>query len=494
MGRGLKIGQKISIKKLISWTGCSVLSYGAAADGQNAYISSISTDTRKIKENDFFIPVLGQNYDGHDFLAEAVKKKCAGFVIDSRHSGSADSARLGTDPKLWERLIILQAEDTITFLLDVAHNYIRKFNPLVIGVTGSAGKTTTKDFIVEILSGAFNTGFTPGNFNTELGIALAVLEITKDTQFFVAELGMRASGQIEMLSKVINIDIGAITSVGESHLEFFNNVEDIALAKAEIAVSLEKKGGVLFLNNDNDYAQMILENVRCRIIKYGMNNNLEFNFIGKGADRAGCYSMELFSGKNKINEFMVPVAGYHNLYNACCAAAICSYLGVDKELIKNGIEGAAAGENRMEIFEKSGKMIINDCYNASPISMKCAIDTLKTVSDENKCRSVAVLADMLELGKQSQSLHFEIGRYLKKKEIEVLIAIGEISSNICNGYAEGSGISGPDNIDSGESRKVYFFKDTESFIKNAEEILKPGDCILIKGSRANKLEKLIDFI
>ncbi len=494
MGKSLKIGQKISLKRIITWTGCNVISYGKAAGSSGKYISSISTDTRTIKENDFFIPVTGQNFDGHDFLADAVKKKCCGFAVDTTHKKSLEHAKANSDPSVWEQLIILEAAGTLSFLLDIAGNYIRRFNPLVIGVTGSAGKTTTKDFIVNILSPSFNIKFTPGNLNTELGIALSVLEINKDTQFFVAELAMRAKGQIGMLSETVNLDIGAITSVGASHLEFFKDVNEIALAKAEMADFLKEKGGVLFLNNDDEYTGFIMENVSCRIIKYGRNNNLEYNFLEKGADNSGRYDMELFNSDRKVNEFMVPVPGYHNIYNACCAAAVCSYLGVDKSTIKNGIEGTAAGENRMRIIERGGKIIINDCYNASPLSMKCAIDTLKTVTENNNCRSVAILADMMELGSSSAELHFEIGKYIKEKAIDVLIAIGDISKNICIGFGR--------EIKAGENERnagrilpqVYHFKDSGSFADAASDIIKPGDCILVKGSRANRLEKIIDFL
>ena len=170
---------------------------------------------------------------------------------------------------MWDSLVILKSQDNISFLLGLSAGYIRQFNPIVIGITGSVGKTTTKDFMVNILKGSFNIKFTAKNYNTEIGIAVSILEIDKMTQFFIAELGMRAKGQIGMLSEIINLDIGAITAVGPSHLEFFNNVEEIALAKAEMAEFLAKKKGVLFLNNDDDWAEFISRNISCRIIRFG---------------------------------------------------------------------------------------------------------------------------------------------------------------------------------------------------------------------------------
>lgn len=490
----MKIGQKISFKRFISWTGSRVLSCGKNALNKRSFISSISTDTRTLEENDFFIPVAGQNYDGHNYIAEAVGKKCCGFVIDAKNEAALENARKKSDPKIWQELLILQADDNISFLLDLASNYIRRFNPVVIGITGSAGKTTTKDFLVSILSGVFKIVFTPKNFNTEIGIALSALEVNKDAQFFIVELGMRAKGQIGMLSRVVNLDIGAITSIGPSHLEFFKDVSEIALAKSEIADYLDEKGGVLFLNNDDEWTDLILKKIHCKVLKYGRNNNLDYNFLEKHIDSLGKYSFEFFNKNHMITEIDLPVPGFHNIYNACCAAAVCSYLGLASNFISIGIRNAVFGENRMKIISGGGKIIINDCYNASPLSMKRAIDTLKLVSGKNSCRSVAILADMLELGNLSPDLHFQLGLYLKEKGIDILVAIGELSKNICKGYEFKKITGSRENHGREDITKYYHFMDCESFCKNAGKIIKTGDCILIKGSRANRLEKIIDFI
>jgi UDP-N-acetylmuramoyl-tripeptide--D-alanyl-D-alanine ligase len=475
----MKLGSKIKFKEIIKWTGSAV--YNSKANGtlQNSYMSSISTDTRTIEKGDFFIPVTGENYNGHDFIPDALNLGASGFVFESRFNNMITDWKDKTKSLLWDNITILETENSINFLQDIGHHYIRKFNPIVIGITGSAGKTTTKDFIVSILGRFFDIKFTPKNFNTEIGISKSILEIDKNTQFFIAEIGMRARGQVRKLAEAINLDIGAITAVGPSHLEFFKSVEEIALAKSEMAEFIAKKNGVLFLNNDDDWTDFIEKRKKCKILKFGRNNNLDFNFLERDMDEYGKFSFDFYKNKKKLAEINLPVSGYHNLYNACCAAAICSFLKLGPEMVREGIENAILENKRMETLRKGNKIIINDCYNASPLSMKKAIDTLKLIASKNNGRSVAILADMLELGDDSEKLHFEIGQYLKEKDINLVVAIGKLSKQICCGFL-------PD--------KSYYFDDKKDLTGKLQNFLKAGDVILIKGSRSNRLESLMDFI
>lgn len=492
----MKTGKKISIKKLLEWSGCQSVHDFKNSAGQAKFISSISTDSRTLENGDFFIPVAGPNFDGHDFIEDCILKGASGFVIDSRRIKNLEKLKNKIDGPLWDSLIILKSRDNISFLLDLSAGYIRQFNPIVIGVTGSVGKTTTKDFMVNILKDSFNIRFTAKNYNTELGIAVSILEIDKMTQFFIAELGMRAKGQIGLLSKVINLDMGAITAVGPAHLEYFNNVEEIALAKAEMAGFLEKKNGVLFLNNDDDWADFISLNISCRTIRFGRNNALDYNFIEGPPDNMGVYSFDFNKKDKKITEIYMPLPGLHNVYNACCAAAICSHLGLNPEMIKAGLENAELQKNRMRIFRHKDMIIINDCYNANPLSMKRAIDTLKTVARLNDTRSVAILADMLELGADSADLHFETGRYLTENKIDILIAYRPLSENICSGFSAYNDSLKELSVENDSSCKknYYYFKDKKQLCESLNGILKKDDTVLLKGSRANKLEDIIDYL
>ncbi|MCG2789140.1 MAG: UDP-N-acetylmuramoyl-tripeptide--D-alanyl-D-alanine ligase [Actinomycetia bacterium] len=475
----MKLGSKIKLKEILDWTSSTVYGQKDNKDFQNFNLTSISTDTRTIEEEDFFIPVVGENYNGHDFILDALKQGASGFIFESRFNDMIAGWRDKIESDIWDNMVVLETENNLSFLQDISHHYIRKFNPIVIGITGSVGKTTTKDFVVSILSRVFNTKFTPKNFNTEIGISKSVLEIDGNTQFFIAELGMRANGQIGKLAKVVNLDIGAITAVGPSHLEFFKNMEGVALAKSEMAEFITVKRGVLFLNNDDDWTDFIEKRIKCKVLKFGRNNSLDFNFLEKDMDEYGKFSFGFYKNKKKLAEINLPVSGYHNLYNACCAAAICSFLKLEPEMIREGIESAVLENKRMEVGRKGDKIIINDCYNANPLSMKKAIDTLKLIASKNKGRSVAILADMLELGDESQRLHFEIGQYLKEKNIDMVVVVGKLSKKICSGFLP---------------KKSYYFDDKGNLSSKLQSFLKAGDVILIKGSRANRLESLLDFI
>ncbi len=476
--------EKIKIENLLSWTECELIS-----GNPGKYIFNISTDSRTIKEGDFFIPVVGENYDGHDFIELALEKGACGFVFESQYS-----ERL----KLWEKsiktrklndLIIIKSQNNLFFLNNIAYHYIRKFNPTVIGITGSAGKTTSKNLLVSILSRKHKVKFTPENYNTEIGVSKSILEIDGGTEIFIAELGMRGRGQIKLLSDMCNLNIGAITSIGESHLAFFNDLEEIAMAKAEMADILYRNNGVLFLNNDDLYSDFIEKRVKCKNLRFGRDNEIAFNFIEKDVDCMGRFEFDLLKDDKKVTNIKLNVPGYHNIYNACCAAAIALYLDIDTETIKKGIEEAVIESSRMGVINKKDRIIIDDCYNANPLSVKRAIDTLSLISKKRNMRSVAIIGDMLELGSKSPALHADIGRYLSEKKVDVLIAVGSLSANIYKGFKNSANLN-----NSKSSRSCYYFSNKEELMGEIDDLIKPGDIILIKGSRANKMEDIVNMV
>jgi UDP-N-acetylmuramoyl-tripeptide--D-alanyl-D-alanine ligase len=492
LGFEVNLGENIKYEDLIKWSSADVHAHGTAVAVSTQHISSISTDSRTINAGDFFIPIIGENFDGHEFIRKSIKKGCAGFVFQKDHLHKMDSWKDSINPDIWNKLIVLQTENTVDFLLGLAANYIRQFDVKVIGITGSVGKTTTKDFLVNILSRSFNIGFTPENYNTEIGVTKSVLEIGKTTEIFIAELGMRSSGQIMQLCEVIGPEIGAITSVTPSHLEFFNSIEEIALAKAEIGFWLKSRNGILFLNNDDEWTDYIIKKTGCDFKKFGgRNGNLDYSFIEKDCDDLGRYSIDFYTGKKDIPDIKLKIPGFHNIYNACCAASIADYLGVSGPDIKNGLEGTSIEENIIHIFNRAGKIIINDCYNANPLSMKRAVDTLKLAASKNSSRSVAVLSDMLELGRDSEKLHFNLGEYIFDSGIDVLITIGKLSGYISEGFKHAMLKDPGKNTD---KDRIYHFKDKKNLAAKLAKILNNSDTVLIKGSRANRLETLIDYI
>ncbi len=461
--------ESILINKILNWTGARLL-WG----NKESYVSSFSTDSRTIGLNDFFIPVTGENHEGSDFIIEAIRKGAGGFVYSKNQNNITDVLKLVKND--FPEVTVLESGNTLDFFKNTAGGYLKQFNAISIGITGSAGKTTTKNFIVSILKRVSDTVFSPGNFNNEIGIPKTIFE--------VVELGMRAKGQIADLSQICNLKYGIITGIGPSHLEFFKNVEEIALAKAEIGEVINKNNGILFLNGDDRYSEIIEKTINCASEKCGCGAGFKYNFTNYKCDRNAVYDFDLNMFDKNIEHINLDMPGFHNVYNSLLAAGLSLHLGIEPSLIKNSISETVAESLRMQIIEKNEKVILNDCYNANPLSVKSAIDSLAVISKKRKMRSVAVLGDMLELGDETEKLHEEIGSYLSEKNIDILVAFGKIAINIFNKF------------ESTRQNKIksFYFDKKEKMLSEIGEIIKPGDAVLIKGSRANKMENIIDYI
>jgi UDP-N-acetylmuramoyl-tripeptide--D-alanyl-D-alanine ligase len=469
--------ESILINEILNWTGAKLL-----LGKKDNRITSFSTDSRTIARDDFFVPITGENYDGADYIIEAARKHASGFVYSKNQNNINNVLELIKNE--FPEVTVLESGNTLDFFKEAAKGYLKQFNAVPIGITGSVGKTTTKNFIVNILEKKFETVFSKKNFNNEIGIPKTIFEVNKNTKYLVVELGMRAKGQIADLAQICNIKYGIITGVGPSHLEFFKNVEEIALAKAEIGEMIFKNNGILFLNGDDKYTGLIEKNIKCISIKCGSDFDFKYNFSNCGYDMNSVYDFDLNMPDKNILHINLNIPGYHNIYNSVLAAALSLHLGIEPSIIKKSINETTPESLRMEIIEKNGKVILNDCYNANPLSVKSAIDSLAIISEKRKMRSIAILGDMLELGIETEKLHEEIGRYLFEKNIDILIAFGKISINIFNGFRS-----------SKENKlKGFYFEKKEKMLNGIGKIIKPGDAILIKGSRANKMENIIDYI
>ncbi|MDD5659714.1 MAG: UDP-N-acetylmuramoyl-tripeptide--D-alanyl-D-alanine ligase [Actinomycetota bacterium] len=469
--------ESISTKEILSWTKSKLIS-----GSPDSVVSNFSTDSRITVSDDFFIPIKGENYDGHVFIVDALKTGVKGFVYDSNYDDKKNLVSFAN--RNYPSVLILESGDTVEFLGNVAKGYLKKFKAKSIGITGSAGKTSTKNFLVNILKKVSNTVFTKKNYNNEIGIPKTIFDVNKDTMYFIAELGMRAKGQIARLSEICNLNYGIITGIGPSHLEFFKNIDEIALAKAEIGKTINESKGILFLNGDDAYADLVEKNVKCKVLKCGKGNGFKYNFSNCKNDKFAVYSFDLNYYDKKITRIGLNIPGYHNVYNALLAASTALYFGVEPEKIKDAIGETTSEALRMEIIEKEGKLILNDCYNANPLSLKSAVDSLSIIAKNQKRRSVAIIGDMLELGRASKEMHEEIGHYLAVKEIDVLIALGEKSAGICGKFSQSVK----------PCKEIHYFKKKEHLLLEIEKIIKSGDAVLIKGSRANKMENIIDYI
>jgi len=478
MGKGLKIGKPFKVKELLNRQNSLIVS-----GDQDTVLQSISTDTRTLEKGDFFLPIEGPSFDGHDFIADAIRLGCSGFSYSKFRSNKYDEAVKNIDKDLLGSLLVIRTGKTIDFLIDLASSYIGRFNTKNIGITGSVGKTTTKGFLVSILSDR-NIKYTPKNYNTEIGVSLSALKIEQDTEFFIAELAMRGKEQIKTLSKMIGLDIGLITAIGPSHLEFFKDEKEIAMAKAEIACGFNKNA-ILFLNDGDKHSNFISEKVEYCTESFGSKKESYINFSDISTDDLGRYSFMINSMTRPLLHIDLKFPGLHNVYNACAAAAAAYALGVEEGSIKNGLENARIEGNRMNI-ERSGNMIIlDDCYNANPLSVKEAINTLSLIKDKNPGRrAVAILADMLELGPSENELHFQVGQYLVKKGIDIAILFGRLSKNTCRGFKDKNTVK----------NNCHYFKDKGSLLSDLKDLVRDDDIILIKGSRSNRMETLLEIL
>ncbi len=394
--------------------------------GKNVSVTYITTDSRAVKDGCLFVAIKGDKFDGHDFIDKAWENG-ASCVLSSKeiHVPEGKSAII--------------VNDTRKAFLDMAKGYRELFDIPVCAVTGSVGKTTTKDMIAGVLSEEYNVLKTSGNFNNDIGVPITLFSLEKEHTAAVVEMGMNHKGEIDTLAKAVTPNIGVITNVGVSHIENLGSREGILSAKCEMLPHI-RKGGYAVLNGDDD----MLIKVRGREKEYGLPDGVNVIWYGTdekcdiyaknieilGIDGVKC---TIYTPKGSFDA-VISVPGKHMVYNAMAAAAVGIIRNMSLENIKRGIENFIPTGKRMERFTLSnGAVVIDDSYNANPVSVKAAIDVL-ACCEGKKC---AVLGDMFELGDFAKDMHREIGLYAAEKGIDELAAIGENSVNIYEGALEG---------------------------------------------------------
>lgn len=451
--------EKISLGFILSATGGRL-----AREHYNVRVSGISTDTRTVKEGDLFIALRGDNFDGNDYIQTAFDKGAYAAVAEV----AADS---------FSRPVITVA-DTRAALLHLAASYRLNFGIPVVGVTGSVGKTSTKDTIHAVLSQKFLTHKNEGNRNNEIGMPMSVFGLERRHEAAVFEMGMSGFGEISRLTRVARPDIGVITNIGVSHIGKLGSRENILKAKLEIIDGMSKDG-VLILNADNDLLGAYIKEAKGKlpieIISFGIK------------DHSGVYADDISSGANgsdftihygsKTIRAHMGVVGEHHIYNALAAFSVGLRLGVEPQAAVKGLAEFRPSGLRQNIQEVNGISLIEDCYNASPDSMNAGFNVLSTVA---KKRKIAVLADMLELGDESQKAHTEVGVAAAKSGVDILLSYGDFARYYCEGYNQTK--------NGGES---CFFDDKAALSKAILNLLHSGDTVLFKGSRGMKLEEVI---
>ena len=421
--------------------------------------NKLCIDTRKIEKNNVFLAIKGSNFNGNDFAVKALEQGASIVIIDEVKFNLKEVENKGT---------VIKVRDTREALLNLAKFYREKLGLKVVGVTGSTGKTSTKDLIAALLSDKYKVFKTKGNFNNDIGLPLMILELTSEFDVAVLEMGMSSLGEIELLASVARPNIAVITNIGLSHIENLKTQENILKAKMEICTFFNKEN-TLIINAEDKLLQNISSNV-FKVKKIGYNHEYDVyasNIILREEETE--FLAHAF-GEEAV--FNLPMAGKHNVLNTMLAIEVAKCLNVSFKQMLKGLENLEATSMRLQVIKKEGLTIINDCYNASPDSMRSSLDVLSAYKN---CRRIAILGDMYELGDESERAHFEVGEYAKDK-VDILIVIGRYIKNFKDGF---------------KNDNIIMYNTKEECIKELKSIVKKNDVILIKASRGMKLEYVV---
>ncbi|PWU67540.1 UDP-N-acetylmuramoyl-tripeptide--D-alanyl-D-alanine ligase [Gracilibacillus dipsosauri] len=435
---------------------------------KDVQIEGVSIDTRSIQQGQLFIPLPGSNVDGHKFVRQAFEKGARATFWKKGVDGAP------------EDIPLIFVDDPLIAMQQLARSYRDQTGVRIVGVTGSNGKTSTKDMIAEVLSSTFSVQKTKGNFNSQLGLPLSIFELEKDTEVMVLEMGMSDVGQIEILSKIAKPDIAVITNIGESHLEYLGSREKIADAKFEITTGLKNDGAFIYDGDEPLLQQKI------------SSSTFSFQTISFGeTDTSDLFplSIEL---KDNGTEFTVntipqtplflPVLGMHNVKNALASIAVGQFMGINEEKMKRALAKVTLTSMRMEAHQgKNDCLIINDAYNASPTSMKAAVSLVDSLEKYHK--KVLVLGDMLELGKAEKEFHQEVGSFISNLTIDYVFTYGRLGQFIASAVKEKS-----------EEIKTRAFDDKQDLKESLLPLLDRDTVVLFKASRGMKLEEIVEDI
>ncbi|WP_285769483.1 UDP-N-acetylmuramoyl-tripeptide--D-alanyl-D-alanine ligase [Peribacillus sp. SI8-4] len=436
---------------------------------QSMGIQGVTIDSRTVTEGCLFIPLKGGQVDGHQYVKQALA------------DGAAASFWQKDVPNPPTDLPLIFVENTEKALQELARSYRTQLNIKVVGITGSNGKTTTKDMTAALLATTYKVHKTSGNFNNHLGLPLTVLSMEEDTEAAVLEMGMSSRGEIEFLSKMAKPEVAIITNIGESHLLDLGSREEIANAKLEIVEGLAKEGVLIYHGDEPLLRNRIKKDfLDLNVLSFGRTeqNDLFPQLITQGADSTSftiaCDGTEA--------EYEIPVLGHHNVLNALAAILAAKKLGVGDSSIRKGLSAIQLTNMRMELVEGAkGQKIINDAYNASPTSVKAAIELIEGLSGfENK---ILVLGDMLELGPQEKDFHLKIGELISSERIDKIFTYGPLAEFIAQGASKAF-----------SSERVQAFHDKQKLIAELKSTTQANDIILVKASRGMKLEEVVQAL
>ncbi len=459
-----------TVKEVLEITGGRLL-----AGSEKTTISRAVIDSREAREGDLFFPLAGEKTDGHHYILDALERGAAGALAENW------ALEHFKDSVFPEGKTVVVVEDSLRCLQELARYHRNRFNIHLVAVTGSNGKTTTKDFIAAVLAQRYHVLKTEGNLNNHIGLPLMLLRLTAEHQAVVLEMGMSGYGEIALLASLSRPTAGVITNIGEAHLEMLGSRENIARAKGELLEFMGPDDPV-YLNVDDLSLRLMGERFNGRVFFYGFAEKAHLRALKYWPSEPGyCFEALLPGGGSET--FWIPLPGQHNVYNALAATAVGNGLGLTGREIRAGLAAAEFSGMRMErTLTNGGYWIINDAYNASPTSVKSVLNFLEEWSGPKK--KIAVLGDMLELGKDSQELHLEVGRYVQAKGIDFLVTVGEQARFIARGA-----------VQAGFPRELVFCcPDVEEAVSCLDVLLEKEAVLLIKGSRGMRLERIAESL
>ena len=433
-------------------------------EGKSAMeVSAITTDSRQISSDCLFVPIVGERADGHDYIAD-VMEKGALCTLSERELKDA-------------KYPYILVTSSLQAVKDIAEFYLAGLDIPVIGITGSVGKTSTKEMIAAVLEQKYCVLKTKGNFNNELGLPLTIFNLRQEDEIAVLEMGISEFGEMHRLAKVARPDTCVITNIGDCHLENLQSRDGVLKAKSEIFDFLKSDGRIV-LNGDDAKLTTINEVKGVRPIFYGIDNRVgayATDIQNQGLKGISCH---IHIGEKDF-EVMIPIPGHHMVYNALAGAVLGNIYGLSAEEIKDGIESLQPLSGRFNIIETKDYTIIDDCYNANPASMKASLEVLQ----EGLGRKVAILGDMGELGIDEAKLHEDVGEFAGSCQIDMVICVGDLCQNMINGIRKVN----PD-------MAVVHFAHRKELLAALPRTIKKGDTILVKASHFMQFEQIVEAL
>ena len=427
-------------------------------------LKGVSTDTRRIKGGELFIAIKGERFDGHNFILDAVSRGVGGVLVQE---GCITNANFKTPD-----IFFASVPNSIKALGDVAHFRRSRYKVPLIGITGSNGKTTTKEMIAAILSKKFNVLKNFGTENNHIGVPLTLMRLNPEHKVVVMEMGTNHLGEVRRLSEIARPTVALITNIGPSHLEYLKDTDTVLKAKCEVLDYLDKDGKVV-INGDDKKLKNLKTNFK--VIKFGLSKECDFY-----ADKVNLEPDGINFRLNGKWEMNLDIVGRHNVYNVLGAIATTWDFGVSIEEAKDALREFRVPNMRMEVKRIGDIKIINDSYNSNPLSMKQAIEALKDIT--TKGRKILVAGDMLELGRLSGRFHHLVGRQAAESGIDLIVAVGKLAEHVAKGAQE-AGMS---------QTKIKLCNLTKDACQTVTHLIKKGDTVLVKGSRAMKMEQIVE--